>query len=425
MKVAVVGGGFTGLSAAVRLIDLGAEVTLFESTDRLGGLAGGFKDEKWRWTLEDFYHHVFTNDKEIISLAGRVGWPVKIFSPVTTSFIEGKEIQLDSPLSVLMFTKIGFFSRVHMGLGLGVLKVIRNGLFLERYRVVDLLPKLIGKEGYERIWSKLLKAKFGSQYNVVNMAWFWTRVAKRTKKLGYFEGGFQKLANKIGEYVEEKGGRIVMGCGIETLDCHSSTKLAMTSGVKINGEEFDGVIITTPAAIARSIYPAAFAPEIKYLWGQTLVLEMSNSLINGYWMNILENNWPFLVAVEHTNMVDKKFYGNKTIVYLGNYLEEGHEQLKMTKDDLVERYLPYLKKINNRFDKSWISKSFLIRKPFSQPVFPVNYSKVLPEGFTKDGKVYIANMGMVYPFDRGTNYAVKMGNEVAKRVAGDLRLKNA
>jgi hypothetical protein len=42
---------------------------------------------------------------------------------------------------------------------------------------------------------------------------------------------------------------------------------------------------------------------------------------------------------------------------------------------------------------------------------------------TKIKGVYLANMSMVYPFDRGTNYAVKMGEDVAKKVISDLRNK--
>lgn len=422
MKVAVIGGGFTGLACAATLVDEGNEIVLFESSDHLGGLAGGFKEKDWNWILEDFYHHIFTNDKEIIGLADKVGWPVKIYSPLTTSFIEGQEIPLDSPISVLRFSKIMLFSRIHMGVGLGILKLIPNGLFLERYRVVDFLPKLIGREAYEKIWLKLLKAKFGSKYTTVNMAWFWTRVAKRTKNLGYFEGGFETLANKIGEYIEKKGGVIRLNSEVATIRSNGSRNDEDEERrVFIDGEKFDAVVITTPAPIAKKIYKDVFIPKIDYLWGQTLILEIKERLIMGYWMNILENNWPFLVAVEHTNMIDKKNYGGNRIIYLGNYLEEGHTQLKMSKEKIIDLYLPFLKKINPNFQKKWIIKSFLARKPYSQPVFPVNYSQEIPKDFTVDGRVFIANMSMVYPFDRGTNYAVKMGTDVAKRLHEELR----
>lgn len=414
MKVLIIGGGFTGLSTAERLVGEGCSVTIVESENSLGGLAGGYREEGWKWSLEFFYHHIFTNDKEIKSLAEKVGWPMVEYSPLTTSFIDSEEIQLDSPISVLKFGKIGLLSRLWMGVGLAFLKIIPDGKWLERYRVVDMLPWLIGREGYKTIWLKLLKAKFGSYYDQVNMAWFWTRVAKRTKNLGYFEGGFQKLADNIGEYLKEKGVEIRLGVAVKDIERKGNKWI-------VEGEEFDKVLFTTPAPVVEKIMPGLVRwPKIDYLYGQTLVLSLKKKLINGYWMNILEKNWPFLVAVQHTNMVDSKHYGRDEVLYLGNYLEEGDGRLKMSKNELLKLYLPYLKRINNEFDKSWIRKMKLFVKPYSQPVFPINYSALVPGYKTSEKDVYVANMSMVYPFDRGTNYAVKMGKEVAELMLSDL-----
>ncbi|HOX96323.1 MAG TPA: FAD-dependent oxidoreductase [Candidatus Woesebacteria bacterium] len=414
MKIAVVGGGFTGVACALSLLEKGVEVVLFEEGEKLGGLAGGFNQGTWKWDLEFFYHHVFTNDKEIAELARKVDWPVEIKSPLTTSYLKGKEIQLDTPLSVLRFSQMSLWGRVRMGLGLLILKMIPNGLFLEKYKVTETLPGLIGKEGYRVIWGKLIKAKFGPYTEKVNMAWFWARVAKRSSRLGYFEGGFQKLADKSWEKITNLGGKIKLKEKVAEIKPSEGKWL-------VNKEKFDGVVVTTQMPIAKDLLEGVEVPKIDYLWGQTLVLETSNKLINGYWMNILEDKWPFLVAVEHTNMIDKKNYDDNRIVYLGNYLPEDSKQLKMSKEELLEMYLPFLRKINKNFHKKWIKNVFLFRKPYSQPVFPVNYSRQKPTTKTKYPGLYIANMSMVYPFDRGTNYAVKMGNEVAKQVLTDLR----
>jgi len=414
MKIAVVGGGLTGLSCALTLLENKADVVVFEESEKLGGLAGGFNPGSWKWNLEFFYHHIFTNDREIISLAKKVGWPVEIKSPVTTSFIEGKEIQLDSPISVLKFNKMSIWGRLRMGAGLAVLKLIPNGLFLEKYKVVDTLPRLIGNEGYQVVWERLLKAKFGPYMDKVNMAWFWTRVAKRTKNLGYFEGGFQKLIDKTEEKIRKLGGKIMIDTAVKEVK-------QINGKWMIDGEEFDGVVMTTPAPVTEKILDKKILPKLDYLWGQTLILELNHKLIGGYWMNILEKEWPFLVAVEQTNMIDKKNYGDRRIVYLGNYLSDDNKQLQISKEELLELYVPFLKKINKQFKKKWIKNIFLFREPFAQPVFPVNYSSLIPGMKTDFKGLYLSNMSMVYPFDRGTNYAVKMGGAVAKAVLTDLR----
>lgn len=416
MKFAVIGGGFTGLASALYLVENGFEVVLYEEAESLGGLAGGVHEKKWRWSLEYFYHHVFTNDKEILALAKSVGAGVLIKKPITTSFINSKEIQFDSPVSVLKFSELSVFGRLRMGVGLAVLKLIPRGMFFEKYKVTEMLPRLIGKEGYSAVWEKLLIAKFGPFVLDVNMAWFWARVIKRTKNLGYFEEGFQSLAEKTGKKIVALGGKILLGKKIENIERNKNDKW------RVEGEEFDGVVMTIPAPVAEKILGEKINfPKLNYLWGQTVVLELSEKLISGYWMNILEKKWPFLVVVEHTNMIEKKYYGNNRVVYLGNYLPEDSKQLQMEESELITKYLPYLRKINKGFRKKWIKSIKVFRKPYAQPVFPINYSKIIPR-MKQDAKgLYLANMSMVYPFDRGTNFAVKMGVEVAKKIIKDLK----
>ena len=405
MKVAIIGAGFTGLSAAIDLVEAGQEVTIFESEKRPGGLAVGFLPADWDWSLERFYHHIFANDKAVIDLAAKVGRPAFFQTPKTNSLINGEQKQLDSPLSLLLFSDVSFFSRLRMGLGLLILKIIGNGLFLERWRVVDFLPGLVGEEGYEKIWKPLLAAKFGPYLPQVNMAWFWARVYKRTQSLGYFPGGFGALAEKMADYVTTRGGKVKLGEKVKSM------KRDKKAGWWVNNEKFDKVLITTPTLVA--------VPKIDYLWAQTLVLELEASLMKGYWLNVLEKDWPFLVAVEHTNFIDKNHYGGKTIIYLGNYLADGDKRLELSEEKLLELFLPFLSKINPSFKPSWVKRSWCFEAPFAQPVFGVNYSQKLPGIRTALPDLFIANMSQVYPWDRGTNYAVELGQQAAKLIKND------
>lgn len=420
MKVAIIGGGFTGLAAAIGLVDNGCEVEVYEAGERLGGLAGGFKPKGWKWSLEKYYHHIFTNDREIIGVSKKVGWPAYFLSPVTKTWKGGIMAELDSPSALLRYGQLSVWGRLRMAMGLAVLKLVmwpRLGMLFERFLVVKTLPLLVGREGYEKIWKPMLMAKFGREVGQVNLAWFWARVYKRTKKLGYFNEGFERLAEKMGEYVEKKGGQIRMQTNIKEVKREEKSW-------RVNGERYDQVLITAPMPLAEELLEQKVArKKIGYLWGQTLVMELDESLMDCYWLNILEKDWPFLVVVEHTRLVDKRHYGGKRVVYVGNYLAADDVRLTMSEGELLGLFEPYLKQVNPRFKKGWVRRMWKFQSPFAQPVFPVNYSRNLPRMSGGKKGLWLANMSMVYPWDRGTNYAVDLGTRVAQLMLDEQREK--
>src|SRR3990167_9612350 len=122
MRVGIIGGGFTGLSAAYYLSKNGHEVDVFERDDRPGGLAIGYKEPEWDWTLEEHYHHWFTNDKSVLDLAHEIGHNVEIKRPKTSSFVDGDIFQLDSPQSLLKFPKVNILDRLRMGASIAFLR---------------------------------------------------------------------------------------------------------------------------------------------------------------------------------------------------------------------------------------------------------------------------------------------------------------
>ena len=120
-----------------------------------------------------------------------------------------------------------------------------------------------------------------------------------------------------------------------------------------------------------------------------------------------------MAIVEHTNFMDKKNYDGEYIVYLGNYKSFNDPYFSMTKEEMLKKFDTYLTKINSNYHKSIIGYE-LFKAPFAQPVIPINYSKILPSFYTPMKNVFLANIEQVYPWDRGTNYAVELGQKIAK-----------
>ena len=154
-----------------------------------------------------------------------------------------------------------------------------------------------------------------------------------------------------------------------------------------------------------------------------LILALAHQLSEEgyYWYNMPKSaGFPFLALVEHTNYLSPDYFGGDHIVYVGDYLETDHEYFQLTKDELLARFIPSLSRINKKFSPGWVSKTWLFRTNYAQPVPLVNHSENIPDIRTPIAGLYFASMSQVYPWDRGTNFAVEIGRRAASTIVADI-----
>jgi protoporphyrinogen oxidase len=150
------------------------------------------------------------------------------------------------------------------------------------------------------------------------------------------------------------------------------------------------------------------------------VLALREKLTDSYWFNLpKEAGFPYLAMVEHTNFIPPEHYGGDHLIYCGDYLEADHEFFKLPKEAILERFLPSLSRFNPKFDPSWVKQSWLWRTEYAQPIPFVNHSKNIPAIKTPIDGLWLASMSQVYPWDRGTNFAVQLGRKVAGLVQAE------
>lgn len=427
MNIGIIGAGFTGLSAAYTLLQNNHTVTLFESDSLPGGLAIGYQEQGWDWTLEKHYHHWFTNDHAVLDLARDINHRVLVKTPETNWYVQGKIYQFVSIAAALSFPLLSPLERVRQLAALAALRFDPFWKQLEKYRTNEVMPRLMGRRAYDMLWRSILINKFGKYADDISLAWFWARIKKRTQSLAYPEGGFLAFAQHLVEVIQVKGGVICFDTNVEAISQGALPTVRYLQHRNKKSTErsksFDAIIVTLPSFLFVKLAPQLPADykkkllRLKGLGATNLVLRLKRPFFsdNTYWLSVADTNSPVMAIVEHTNFMDKKHYNNEHLVYLGNYMEHDSAIFKMTKDEQLKLFDPFLKKINPNYRKSLIGHS-LFKAPFAQPIIPTNYSKKIPAFETPIKGVYLANMQQVYPWDRGTNYAVELGKKIARKL---------
>ncbi len=423
MRVAIIGAGFGGMAAAYDLKKAGHEVTIYESANYVGGLASGFKETHWDWSVEKFYHHWFQSDHHMMGLIKELGWEDKIIfpRPLTVMYHKGKFYPFDSILRALLFPGLGFgVDKIRFGFVGLFLRLTNNWKALERVTADQWMMKWAGKNVYEKMWKPLLVGKFGPFYRDVNMAWMWARIKARTTRLGTFEGGFQRFADLFAERLRDLRVEIRLGAKVESVRREGARLVVRADG---GSAFFDKVLVTTSPNLMAKLspdLPGGYLKgllELKSMGAVVMVLSLKHQLSKEgyYWFNLpKEAGFPMLALVEHTNFVSKEHFGGDHIVYAGDYLEVGHEYFAMSDEQLLERFIPAFKKINPAFEREWVKKVWVNKTNYAQPVPLVNHSRNIPALQTPIEGLYFASMSQVYPWDRGTNFAVEIGRRAAR-----------
>ena len=427
MKIAIIGAGYAGMSAAYDLRNAGHEVTILESADYVGGLASGFKEPHWDWHVEKFYHHWFQSDSSMLGLIEELGWMDKVMfpRPLTVMYHEEKFYPFDSILKALLFPGLGFgLNKIRFGFVGLFLRLTNNWKALEQVTADEWMMKWAGKQVYEQMWKPLLIGKFGPYYRDVNMAWMWARIKARTTRLGTFEGGFQGFADRFAEKLRGMGVGIRLGVGVESIQRDPDGLSVRSGGVS---ESFDQVLVTTSPNWMAQLCPGLPENylkgllELKSMGAVVMTLSLTRQLSKDgyYWFNLpKEAGFAMLALVEHTNFVSKEHFGGDHIVYAGDYLELGHEYFSLSDEELLERFLPAFKRINPDFSREWVKKVWVTKTQYAQPVPLLNHSKNIPAIQTPIEGLYFASMSQVYPWDRGTNFAVEIGRRAARLMLG-------
>lgn len=430
-RVAIIGGGFAGLSAAYHLAKAGVTTHVYEREKTLGGLAGGFS--LLGMPLEKAYHFFYKTDRHLLGLAQELGIGDKaaFYQSSVATYYAGKLYPFMTAKDLLAFTPLPLLDRIRFGVTALYLQFLKNWEPLSRITAYEWLKKWAGPKVTEVIWEPLLKGKFNKYYKTIAMSWLWRRIQIRAvskekgqagESLGYFHGGFVAIVNALEARIKALGGTFIMEQGIERIQ-----GTEQGAAVVVNGEarEYDAVLATVPSPVfARLIADNQGVSEaytqqltsIEYLGAVVMVFATRERISPYFWHNINDPTIPFLVLLSTSALTGPEAFQGKHIYYIGAYVPPEHRYFSETPEAIQREWKDGLRAMFPDFDEQQILEEHLFRFKDAQHIVGTDYQAKIPAYQAPVPHVYLSNFSQIFPDDRGTNYAIDEGKKVAELI---------
>ena len=233
------------------------------------------------------------------------------------------------------------------------------------------------------------------------------------------------MAETLADAVRAQGGEIRTGSPVRGLQVDSRRVTGVVTPEAIFASD---AVIATPALpivadLVEPHVPGEYIERlrrIRYLANVCVVLELDRSLSDIYWLNVNDPSFPFVGVIEHTNFEPASTYAGRHIVYLSRYLPESDAFYRMADRATVGFTLEHLRRMFPDLTDERVLAAHVWRAPYAQPVVECGYRRLVPDMRTPLANLFLATMAQIYPEDRGTNYAIRQGREVARAFATEL-----
>ncbi len=429
MRVGIIGGGISGLTAAYYLLKAGHQVTVFEAAPTVGGLASSIQVQG-AW-VDKFYHCILPSDTALLSLVEDLGLGGDVYWRETEmGFVfRGRLYPLTTPLDLLRFSALSITGRLRLGV-LGLYsRFLRDWRPLEKVTAKDWVTRFCGEEVFNTVWKPLLAFKFGDHYEQAPATYLWSRVKRQatTRKdrspkevLAYVRGGFKRITEVLVGEIKKLGGVITTNVKVE----HIETQDGRVRGVTLTDgfQPFDKVVSTVPLVQFSKLVPSNLWSEnggdrsIAYQGVVCVLLILKQPLSRFYWMPVVESGVSFSGIVETTALIHPEDLGGHHLAYLVNYVSRESPSFSEADTDVIARSVAELQTLFNTFHPGQIVEAHVFRAALVEPMWTVNYSKRIPQRAWLGDSLFVLTTAQLYPDINSTSNCVKQVKEVFDRL---------
>jgi protoporphyrinogen oxidase len=354
MKIGVVGAGMLGLTLAHRLGKSGHQVTLYEASPELGGLACAHDYGSFWW--DRFYHCILPTDGNLIGLVRELGLgdALRWTDTGTGYYARGRQFDMNGNVDFLRFPLLSLVDKARLAAMTIYATRFADPWQLYQVSAEEWLTRFCGRRGYEVFWRPLLKAKFGPFYDQVAAVFIWatlTRLfgarstATAQEKMGYVSGGYKRILGALESALKSRGTDVKLSTPVTAARVVDGRAELQT---KDGALKFDQVVFTGPTRLLRQIAAPELLPTVEraerdyptssaYLGVACLVLALKRPLTSYYVLNIGDESIELTGLIEMTNLIDRRAETNGlSLVYLPRYLDSNDPRLDEPDDKLAD-----------------------------------------------------------------------------------------
>jgi protoporphyrinogen oxidase len=424
---AVVGGGLLGMTIAHRLAVAGHKVHLFESSPSLGGLASAWQIGDVVW--DRHYHVTLLSDLATRSLVAELGLIDELrWAETKTGFYTSNGlVSMSNSVEFLKFPSLGMLDKLRLGMTIFYASRVKHWQRLEEISVEDWLRRWSGNNTFESVWLPLLRAKLGENYKNTAASFIWATIARmyaarrtgmKKEMFGYVQGGYARVLDHFSSTLSAEGVAICCQTPIPRISSAAEGKLTIHLQCG-DRKVFDKVVVTAPATVAAGICEGLLPAEkarlrgIKYQGIICASLLLKMPLAGFYVTNITDGKAPFTAVIEMTALVDPKYFGGKSLIYLPKYIDPDDSFLALGDEEIEHRFLEALERMYPNFRREDVLAFRLSRVKHVFPLPCINYSKSVPDTTTSVPGLFLANSAQILNGTLNVNETIQLANRTA------------
>ncbi|PZO39809.1 MAG: hypothetical protein DCF19_13015 [Pseudanabaena frigida] len=425
----IVGGGILGMTLALRLAKKGKQVTLFESSDRLGGLADAWQLGDIVW--DRHYHVTLLSDTHLRSLLKELGLEhdMQWVETKTGFYNDGKLYSISNAIEFLRFFPLNLIDKLRFAFTIIYGSKIKDWKKLEKISVSEWLTRWSGKHTFEKIWLPLLRSKLGENYKKASASFIWAIIARlyaarrtglKKELFGYLSGGYNRIFERFAEVLLELNVSIRLNQKIINVESFETNNGTVTNVELENGsyEEFDRLVLTVPAPVAAKVCSGLSEDEIRRLndieyQGIICASVLLKKPLSKFYVTNITDTWvPFTGVIEMTTLVDRAQFRGHTLVYLPKYVVPNDPAFELSDRELEEKFITALVHMYPRFERSDVLCFQVSRVRHVLAIATLNYSEKLPAIKTSIPNVFILNSAHIFNGTLNVNETIQLAENI-------------